>query len=52
MSRYKEIGLIMIACNLIYCYLVEIYTHSGGTRWRSWLIHYATSRKVMGFSLT
>jgi hypothetical protein len=29
---------------------VEVYLHvllvSGGTRWRSWLGHYATSRKV------
>jgi hypothetical protein len=32
----------------IYIYIYRIPNIFGGTRWRSWLRHYATSRKVTG----
>ena len=29
-------------------FFFQVPFHAGGTRWRSWLRHCATSRKVMG----
>jgi hypothetical protein len=40
--------IIIIICNEESTDLRYTYTFYGGTRWRSWLRHYATSRKVAG----
>ena len=34
--------------NTMYYYYYYYYYYYCGTRWRSWLRHYATSRKVAG----
>ena len=42
-SGYSHHGLIRICC--MYTFILYLF---GGTRWRSWLRHCATSRKVAG----
>ena len=47
-STAVRIGKVLTFKFQVLTYFSKLTTHFGGTRWRSWLRHCATSRKVAG----
>jgi len=46
--EFDCVSFIARPCPSFFCTFLSLYYFNGGTRWRSWLRHCATSRKVAG----